>query len=184
MMRVLFCKTLLLAALVAAPALAQSNPPQAQPNPPPTPAKLSDQDQSFLKTAAETAVSEAKLGQLAVDKASSPDVKQFGQQAVDEFGKAQQDLSKIAGALKWIAPEHMSQDAASQYDDLWERQGKDFDSRYIADEISNYQHYVPLYEKEADNGSDDQLTMYAQSLLPTLRARLRAAKQISQKAGS
>jgi predicted outer membrane protein len=78
----------------------------------------------------------------------------------------------------------MSQDAAGQYDDLWERHGKDFDSRYLADEISNYQHDIPLYEKEADHGRDQQLFMYAQSLLPTLRACLRAAKELSQKAGS
>ncbi|MBV8505919.1 MAG: DUF4142 domain-containing protein [Alphaproteobacteria bacterium] len=86
-------------------------------------------DQSFLQKSAEAITSEIKLGQLAVDKASKPDVKQFGQQAVTDFGKAQQDLDKIAGDLKWIALDHMSQDAVGQYDDLWQRQGKDFDSR-------------------------------------------------------
>lgn len=170
---------------LTAPAFAQGNSQPAPPSSPPaTPAKLTGQDQSFLQKSAEAASSEIKLGQLAVDKASSPSVKQFGQQAVDDFGKARQDLDKIAGDLKWIAPDHMSQDAVGQYDDLWKRQGKDFDSRYIGDEISNYQNYVPLFEKEADQGSDHQLMMYAQSLLPTLRARLSAAKEMSQKVGS
>ena len=157
---------------------------QDEPEGPATPAKLSDQDQSFLQKSAETITSEIKLGQLAVDKASSPDVKQFGQQAVNDFGKAQQNLDKIAGGLKWTAPNHMTQDAVGQYDDLWKRQGKDFDSRYIGDQMSNYQNYLPLFEKEADNGTDQQLALYAQSVLPTLRARLDAAKQIGQKVGS
>lgn len=168
--------------LFAAPALAQ-NTQHGQPNPPPaTPAKLSSQDQTFLLKAAEAATSEIKLGQLAVDKASSAEVKQFGQQAVGDFGKAQQDLNKIAGDLKWIAPDHMSQDAAGRYDDLWQRNGKDFDSRYIGGEISSYQSYVPLFETEADRGTDHQLAMYAQAQLPTLRGQLDTAKQISKKA--
>ncbi len=170
--------------LFAAPALAQNTQPPGQPNSPPaTPAKLSSQDQSFLQKAAEAATSEIKLGQLAVDKASSPAVKQFGQQAVSDFGKAQQDLNKIAGELKWIAPDHMSQDAAGRYDDLWQRSGKDFDSRYIGGEISSYQNYVPLFEAEADKGTDHQLATYAQAQLPTLRGQLDTAKQISKKAG-
>ncbi|HJU17449.1 MAG TPA: DUF4142 domain-containing protein [Stellaceae bacterium] len=176
--------TLALILLLAAPALAQSPQQHGQPNPPPaTPAKLSNQDQSFLQKAAEAATSEIKLGQLAADKGSNPEVKQFGNQAIKDFGKAQKDLDKIAGGLKWIAPDHMSQDAAGQYDDLWKRQGKDFDSRYIDDEINNYQNYVPLFENEADHGTDRQLALYAQSLLPTLRSRLNSAKEINQKLG-
>ncbi|HZU90237.1 MAG TPA: DUF4142 domain-containing protein [Stellaceae bacterium] len=170
---------------LAAPTLAQNAQKQGQSSSPPaTPAALSGQDQSFLQKAAEAAASEIKLGQLAVDKASNPEVKNFGQQSIDSFSKAQKDLDKIAGHLKWIAPDHMSQDAVGQYDDLWQRQGKDFDSRYIGDEISNYQNYVPMFENEADHGSDRQLALYAQSLLPTLRARLYTAKQIGQKVGS
>jgi putative membrane protein len=176
---------MILCLAASAPALAQNAQKQGQPNSPPaTPAALSGQDQSFLQQAAEAAASEIKLGQLAVDKASSPEVKQFGQQSINDFGKAQKDLDKIAGNLKWIAPDHMSQNAVGQYDDLWQRQGKDFDSHYMGDEISNYQNYVPLFENEADHGTDHQLALYAQSLLPTLRARLYTAKQIGQKVGS
>jgi hypothetical protein len=41
-----------------------------------------------------------------------------------------------------------------------------------------------MFENEADHGTDHQLALYAQSLLPTLRARLYTAKQIGQKVGS
>lgn len=184
-------RTAITAALLSAapafaqPAFAQTSQPQGQQSTPPpaTPAKLSSQDQSFLQKAAEAATSDIKLGQLAVDKASSPAVKQFGQQAVSDFGKARNDLDKIAGDLKWIAPDHMSQDAAGRYDDLWQRHGKDFDSTYIGAEISSHQGYVPLFEAEADKGTDRQLAIYAQTQLPMLRAHLDTAKEISQKAG-
>lgn len=102
---------------LVAPALAQGAQQQGkgQANPPlATPATLSGQDQSFLQQAAEAATSEIKLGQLAVDKASSPEVKRFGQQAVGDFGKAQKGPDKIAGDLKWIAPDHMSQARVGQ----------------------------------------------------------------------
>jgi putative membrane protein len=171
------------ALLFCAPALAQNAPGQPA-SPPATRAKLSGQDQSFLQQSAEAASSEIKLGQLAVDKASNPEVKQYGQKAISDFSSAQHQLNKIADNLKWIAPDHMSQNAAGQYDDLWQRNGKDFDSAYIGDEMSNYQNYISVYEHEADNGQDHQLALYAQSVLPTLRARLDTAKQVSQKVGS
>jgi predicted outer membrane protein len=83
--------------IVRRPRFAQSNHQRGQSHPPP--ATL-----SFLQKSAAAVTSEIKLGQLAVVKASSPDVKQFGEKSVDDFGKAQQDLDKIAGDLKWIAP--------------------------------------------------------------------------------
>jgi predicted outer membrane protein len=73
-------------------------------------------------------------------------------------------------------PDHMNQDAVGKYDDLWKRQGKDFDSRYIGDEISKNQNYVSLFEKEADQGNDRQLMTYAQSLLPTIAGARRFGK--------
>src|ERR1017187_2427222 len=53
-----------------------------------SPAKLSAADKKFIKEAAEGGMAEVELGQLAVQKASSDDVKQFGQRMVDDHSKA------------------------------------------------------------------------------------------------
>lgn len=53
-------------------------------------------DTHFAMKAAQGGMAEVKMGQLAADKASSPDVKAFGQQMVDDHTKANDQLKSIA----------------------------------------------------------------------------------------
>jgi putative membrane protein len=52
-------------------------------------------DTKFLKEAAEGGMAEVALGQMAVDKASSADVKKFGQRMVDDHSKANDQLKQL-----------------------------------------------------------------------------------------
>src|SRR4051812_20462780 len=49
-------------------------------------------DHTFVTKAAQGGLAEVKLGQLATQKASSSDVKAFGQQMVDDHSKANDEL--------------------------------------------------------------------------------------------
>ena len=53
-------------------------------------------DATFMKEAAEGGMAEVALGQLAVEKASSSDVKTFGQRMVDDHSKANDELKQLA----------------------------------------------------------------------------------------
>src|SRR5438552_16844085 len=53
-------------------------------------------DRHFIKEAADGGLAEVELGQLAVEKASSDEVKKFGQRMVDDHGKANEQLKQIA----------------------------------------------------------------------------------------
>jgi predicted outer membrane protein len=53
-------------------------------------------DTRFMKAAAEGGLAEVALGQLAVEKASSGDVKKFGQRMVDDHSKANEQLKQLA----------------------------------------------------------------------------------------
>src|SRR5262249_9556246 len=55
-------------------------------------------DRHFVKTAAEGGMAEVQLGQLAVEKASNPKVKDFGQRMVTDHGKANDELKSIAAS--------------------------------------------------------------------------------------
>src|SRR5205807_9610068 len=58
--------------------------------------RLAGADQTFVMKAAQGGMAEVKLGQLAKDHASSNAVKQFGQQMVDDHGKANDELKSLA----------------------------------------------------------------------------------------
>ena len=64
-------------------------------NTPPSTA-LSSDDRKFIMEAAHGGMMEVKLGQLAVDKATNADVKQFGQRMVDDHSKANSELMELA----------------------------------------------------------------------------------------
>src|ERR1700761_6154781 len=57
------------------------------------------QDKMFLRHAAEGGIAEVKLGQLAANKASSDDVKAFGQKMVDDHTKINNDIDQIADSM-------------------------------------------------------------------------------------
>src|SRR5437588_6359038 len=53
-------------------------------------------DKQFLKEAADGGLAEVELGQLASSKASSDEVKKFGQRMVEDHGKANDQLKQLA----------------------------------------------------------------------------------------
>src|ERR1051326_6505759 len=53
-------------------------------------------DTTFVTKAAEGGMAEVQLGKLAVEKASSDEVKKFGQRMVDDHGKANDELKSLA----------------------------------------------------------------------------------------
>ncbi len=58
--------------------------------------QLSSADREFVRKAAEGGLAEVELGQLATEKASSQDVKQFGQRMVSDHSQANTQLKEIA----------------------------------------------------------------------------------------
>src|SRR5205823_909236 len=58
--------------------------------------QLTGSDREFVRKAAEGGLAEVELGQLATQKASSPDVKQFGQRMVNDHTKANDELKEVA----------------------------------------------------------------------------------------
>jgi putative membrane protein len=73
---------------------------------------MSAADTKFMQEAATGGMAEVELGWLAADKASSPDVKQFGQRMVDDHSKANDELKSLASQKGVTLP--ASPDAAQK----------------------------------------------------------------------
>lgn len=65
---------------------------------------LSSSDRKFVMEAAHGGMMEVALGRMAVDKASSPDVKQFAQRLVDDHSKANDELRELASQKGIVIP--------------------------------------------------------------------------------
>jgi len=165
--------TLLAAAAVA---LAASMGAQAQT------AKLSGQDKSFLKDAAEGGNAEISASQIALTQSSNADVKTFAQMMVDDHGKAGTELKGLADQKGVKVSDTPSITKKTEIKLLSERKGSSFDQHY-ADSIGvkAHQDTIKLFQKEVDKGSDADVKAWASKTLPTLQHHLEAAQALKAK---
>src|SRR4051812_49619891 len=84
-------------------------------------------DSKFITEAAMGGMAEVKLGQLAVDKATSADVKQFAQRMVDDHSKANQELTELASSKSVTLPSDIGPKNQASMEKLSKLSGADFD---------------------------------------------------------
>ena len=148
-----------------------------------TPAKLSGQDKSFLKDAAEGANAEVEGSKVAVTQSSSADVKTFAQQMIDDHGKAGTELKGLADQKGVKVSDTPSITKKTEIKVLSERKGSSFDQHY-ADSIGvkAHQDTIKLFQKEVDKGSDPDVKAWASRTLPALQHHLEMAQSLKAKA--
>lgn len=147
------------------------------------PAKLSGQDKSFLKDAAEGGNAEVEASKVALAKSANADVKTFAQTMVDDHGKAGTELKGLADTKGVKVSDTPSATKKVEIKLLSERKGASFDQHY-ADSIGVKAHEdtVKLFQKEVDKGSDADVKAWAAKTLPTLQHHLEMAQALKAKA--
>jgi len=145
---------------------------------------MTSADTHFAMKAAQGGMAEVKLGQLAADKASNPDVKAFGQQMVDDHTKANDQLKSVAQEQGITLPADVNQKQQAMYDRLSKLSGADFDRQYVKGMVMDHEEDVKDFRKEANSGKDEKIKSFASQTLPTLQQHLDKIKSIQSKMGS
>jgi len=141
-----------------------------------TAGRLMGSDQTFAIKAAEGGLAEVKLGTLAKEKAESADVKNFGQQMVDDHSKANDELKPILTSKGISVPETLDAKHQATYDRLSKLSGAEFDRAYMKDMLADHKTDVSEFRKESEKGSDPDLKGFAAKTLPTLEHHLSMAQ--------
>jgi putative membrane protein len=166
-------KTVLaMCALAAAPALAQ---PPAQ--------KGATPDMAFVKEAAIGGMAEVELGKIATEKAANSDVKQFGQRMVADHSKANDELKQWAQTKNVTLPAEIDAKHKATRDRLAKLSGDAFDKAYMREMLTDHQHDVSAFKREASAGKDADLKAWAAKTLPTLQEHLKLAQSTATKVG-
>jgi putative membrane protein len=134
-------------------------------------------DQAFLKEAATGGLMEVELGRLATEKASSPEVKQFGQRMVDDHSKANQQLSTIAQQKNVQVPTELTGKAKADVDRLSKLSGEQFDRAYMQMMVRDHRKDVSDFRKQSTSAKDSDVKSFASQTLPTLEDHLKMAEQ-------
>lgn len=140
-------------------------------------------DGKFVIEAASGGMMEVALGRLAGERATSQEVKNFGQRMVQDHGQANTRLIQIAADRGITLPQKMITEHQKHYDQLARLSGADFDRQYMSHMLKDHQKDVKSFEQQAESGSDPSLKTFAQQTLPTLREHLQLAEQVAARVG-
>jgi len=146
----------------------------------PAPMQIKMDDKKFLKDAAIGSMTEAELGKVASEKASTDAVKQFGQKMADEHSKAAEQLKQAAAQQKVSVPDSLDSKHQSRIDKLSKLSGAQFDQAYVKEQVKDHQQDVKEFQQEAQYGTDPNVKAVAVKMLPTLQEHLQAAKDLSK----
>jgi putative membrane protein len=141
---------------------------------------MSTTDKKFVHDAAQGGLAEVELGQLATERASSDEVKKFGQRMVDDHTKAGEELKGIATSRGVPVPQRLSTKDQMMVDHLSKLKGPQFDKEYMADMVKDHTKDIADFQSESNSGMDSDIKGFASQTLPTLQDHLRQAKNIAR----
>lgn len=137
-------------------------------------------DTKFMKEAAEGGMGEVALGQLAAEKASSSDVKKFGQRMVDDHSKANEELKQLASQKNVALPNDLSAKDKATKAALEKLSGEQFDQAYMKDMVKDHKKDVGDFRRESKSAQDPEVKKFAAQTLPTLEDHLKQAESVAQ----
>ena len=144
-------------------------------------ARGGDDSGSFAKNAAQGGTAEVQLGRLAATRASSPAVRQFGQQMVEDHSKAGNELTQLAARKNIQLPTELKAEHKALMDKLSQLSGADFDKAYVDGMVDDHAHDAEEFQAQSNGGSDPDVKAFAAKTLPVIRHHLQMIKDIKAK---
>jgi putative membrane protein len=144
-------------------------------------AAVSSAEKKFATDAAQGGLAEVELGQLALQKGTSPQVKQFAQRMVTDHSQANSELMQLGKSENLDLPAQVDAKEKSEMDRLRGMSGSAFDAAYMQHMVQDHQKDVADFTKQAQSGSDPGLKSFAQKYLPVLQQHLQMAQAAEPK---
>jgi putative membrane protein len=134
---------------------------------------VSTGDEKFIKNTAESGMIEVRLSELATQKASRPDVKEFAQMLVTDHSMLNEGLKALASSKAVQLSAIIAPTGAAKFKDLETFQtGKAFDNEFLSYTASSHRRMVREFEEAAKDVADADLKAWINKSLPTLRTHL------------
>jgi putative membrane protein len=128
-----------------------------------------DPNAEFVKKAIQRGTAEVAFGQLSVQRAGSPQVRQLAQRIVDDHIKADNELMDLARTESFEAPEELDPEHRAMKARLSGLTGAAFDHEYLETISKDYVRYVALLREYAQHGTNTALTAWAARTVVMLR---------------
>jgi putative membrane protein len=138
------------------------------------------QDKEFVKNALQGGMAEVQLGQLAAQKGSSDDVKQFGQKMADDHTKLGDAMKQAAQQLGVNPPKDVSKKDKQLMAKLQGLSGQQFDDAYIEAMVKDHKKDSDDFKAEASQTQNPGLKQFAQQGGQMIEQHLQMMEQIAK----
>lgn len=149
-----------------------------------SPVALTSSEKEFMTNAARGGMLEVQMGRLAADKATSPEVKQFGERMVTDHGQLGQKLQQLASNLNLTPEQQLSPEQQNAVSRLQNLSGKAFDREYIKAMVADHVKDISEFQRAANQASNADIKQFASEALPMLQEHLKLAREIAGKLGA
>ena len=141
---------------------------------------LSGAEEHFVMEAASGGVAEVKLSELAKNRASDANVKDFANQMITDHTQANDELKPIADSNKIAWPDRLEGDSGTAYKRLSKLSGPKFDKEYIKVMVKDHDKTVRDFEDASHKVKNATLKVYIDKTLPVLRQHQQHAHELAK----
>src|SRR6187402_3362663 len=134
--------------------------------------RKSEKDAQFLVEAADINLMEVHMGKMAAEKATMPEVKDFGKKMEADHQKSYDELATLASSKNITVPGTASDETMKMHEKFADKSGYDFDRAFMDEMVDGHEKAINKFEKAADNCEDTDIKAWASNTLPGLRAHL------------
>lgn len=136
-------------------------------------------DETSIRTAAETSMSQIDLGKLAEEKATDPEVKKFAQQMAEEHSKLKEELKQLGSSEHINMPTSVARKDADSHRQLQKESGAGFDKSYTSQVASELAKEIGEFKRGASATTRPALKEFYERNQSTLENELQQARQLS-----
>ncbi|HEY9300300.1 MAG TPA: DUF4142 domain-containing protein [Phormidium sp.] len=131
--------------------------------------RLSSSDRLFMNKAAQGNMAEIRLSQLALQRATNNEVKQYAQQMIDQHTQANNQLMQLARQKGVTLPRQLDTQHRQIEGQLRQLSGASFDQAYMRAMVNDHAQTAALFQRQAEQGQDQDVVAYASTLLPAIQ---------------
>jgi len=148
------------------------------------PPRVKTADVEFIEGVAADLLTEVELGRLAAQKATRPEVREFGQVMIVDSGRAFAELEALAVQKKITLPTVPRPEQEFGIQELGALSGAAFDERYLQAMSSSRTKALGLFRKEASSWGDPDVKAWAGNALPALQEHLTRARRLAERSAT
>ncbi|WP_242922430.1 DUF4142 domain-containing protein [Pontibacter liquoris] len=139
-----------------------------------------ENDALFAAEAASSNLLQIKLGQTALEKAVSPEVKALAEQLANDHRQMEDELETLGSQTHLVLPASLGKADKDVFDAINEKSGIAFDLAYIKAMEEQHDRLTQRYEDMAKNGVSMEVKQYAARQLPLLQMHLQKATKLEE----